>query len=112
MRAGGQRSRSAATVALTGGVLALAVAVAIFAVGRNVTPDYTAGLFGRHLGDAVSLKARLATVVLALALVQLVLALWMYCRLPGAGGAPAAVPRVHRAVGGLAFLAAIPVAAH
>ncbi|MDV9187056.1 DUF6529 family protein [Streptomyces sp. SR27] len=95
--------------------LAGAVTLALFLIGRNVTPDYAAGLFGQHLTDAVRLKARLATVILGLAVVQLVLALWMYRRLPGtASGStvPAAVPRTHRVIGALAFLGTLPITAH
>lgn len=92
--------------------LALAVALTLFLVGRNVTPDYTTGLFGQHLTDAVRLKARLATAILGLAMVQLVLALWMYRRLPGVRKVPKAVPRAHRVIGALVFLGTIPITIH
>ncbi len=49
-------------------VFGSAVGAAVYLVGRQVTPDYTTGLFGRHLIDAVRLKARLATAPLAMAL--------------------------------------------
>jgi hypothetical protein len=88
------------------------VAVAIFFIARHVTPDRTTGLFGQHLTEAVRLKSQLATAILALAIVQLVLALWMYRRLPGFTAAPAAVPRVHRVIGALTFLGTIPIAVH
>jgi hypothetical protein len=93
-------------------VLGAAVGVAIFAVGRQVTPDYTAGLFGRHLTDAVRLKAQLGTALLAMALIQLTLALWMYGRLPGAGRAPRRIGTVHRVIGALLFLLSVPIAVH
>jgi hypothetical protein len=89
-----------------------AVVAGIFAVGRNVAPDYTAGLFGRHLSDAVRLKAQLGTALLALALIQLAIALWMYGHVPGAGKAPLQVRMVHRVIGALAFLLSVPVAVH
>lgn len=59
--------------------------------GTQHTPNYDNGLFGAHGTAAVDLKARLSTVLLGLALIQLGLALWMYGRvpgwlLPGAGG--------------------------
>lgn len=92
--------------------LALAVAVAIYFIARHVTPDYTTGLFGQHLTAAVRLKAQLATAILGLAIAQLLLALWMYRRLPKAAVAPAAVPRIHRVIGGLAFLGTVPITVH
>jgi Family of unknown function (DUF6529) len=88
------------------------VGIAVYAIGRNVTPDYTAGLFGQHFADAVRLKAQLGTAMLALALIQLTLALWMYGRLPGASKAPHRVTTVHRVVGVVLFLLSIPVAIH
>jgi hypothetical protein len=93
-------------------VFGAAVGVAVYLVGRTVTPDYTAGLFGRHLTDAVRLKAQLATVLLALAAIQLVLALWIYGRLPGAGAAPRRVGWVHRAFGTLLFVVSVPITVH
>jgi hypothetical protein len=93
-------------------VVGAAVGVAVYLVGRNVTPDYKAGLFGQHLTAAVRLKAQLATVVLGLALLQLVLALWMYGRLPGTGPAPRPVALTHRAVGFGAFVLTIPITVH
>ena len=93
-------------------VFGIAVGAAIFAVGRSVTPDYATGLFGSHYADAVSLKAQLGTAVLALALIQLTLAMWMYGHLPGAGRAPRRVGALHRVVGALAFLLSVPIAVH
>jgi Family of unknown function (DUF6529) len=103
--------RPASRLALAG-ALAVAVGLVLYAAGRAHAPDYAMGLLGRH-GPAVNrLKAQLATVLLALALVQLTLALWMYRRLPGAGAAPPPVPRLHRAGGLTLFLVSLPVAAH
>lgn len=93
-------------------VCGAAVGVAVYLIGRAVTPDYTAGLFGRHLTDAVRLKAQLATVLLALALVQLALALWIYGRLPRAGAAPRRVGTVHRLIGLALFLLSVPISIH
>ena len=89
-----------------------AVGAAVFAIGRNVTPDYSAGLFGSHFTDAVQLKAQLGTVLLAMALIQLALALWMYGHLPGAGRAPRRIRVVHRVIGALLFLLSVPIAVH
>ncbi|WP_441248281.1 DUF6529 family protein [Kitasatospora sp. McL0602] len=90
--------------------LAAAVTVALFVTGRHQSPDYTAQLFGQSGAAALRLKARLATAVLALALVQLVLALWMYGRLPGAGQPPRGVPMAHRIGGIVLFAVTIPIA--
>jgi hypothetical protein len=52
------RSRPAGPLALAGG-LALALAVALYAIGRTHTPSYTMGLFGRHGVAVYRLKAQL-----------------------------------------------------
>ncbi|MFE2164263.1 DUF6529 family protein [Streptomyces sp. NPDC059447] len=97
-------------------VLALAAAaavfVAVFLFGRANTPDYTATLFGRADVDALRLKAQLATAVLVLAVLQLLLALWMYGRLPGTHRVPGPVPITHRIVGVLLFALTVPIAVH
>ncbi|SEK44737.1 DUF6529 family protein [Streptacidiphilus jiangxiensis] len=108
-RAAGGR---AVTRLATAGVLALVVFGALFAFGRNHTPDYNRSLFGNAGVDAVALKAQLATGILGLALLQLALALWMYRRLPAVRGVPRAVPLLHRLLGLLLFAATIPVAVH
>jgi Family of unknown function (DUF6529) len=95
--------RPAGRLAVAGG-LALAVAVALYALGRVHTPDYAMGLLGQHGGAVNRLKAQLATVMLALALSQLTLALWMYGKLPRAGPAPPPVPTLHRLGGATLFL--------
>lgn len=107
----GPRTRRTARLAAVP-VLALAVAGAVYLIARSVTPDYTTGLFGQHLDDAVRLKAWLATVILALAGAQLLLALWMYRRIPGVSAAPPAVARVHRVTGVVLFLCTVPIAVH
>ncbi|MEW1909081.1 DUF6529 family protein [Kitasatospora sp. NPDC085895] len=91
----------------------VAVALGVYWYGRTLTPDYTSGLFGREGDDATRLKARLGSALFGLALVQLLLALWMYGRLPGAPRpAPRPVPPVHRVAGLLAFLLSLPIAQH
>src|SRR5512132_1512574 len=101
----------AGRLAVAGG-LALAVAVALYALGQTHTPSYTMGLLGQH-GLAVNrLKAQLGTAMLGLALVQLTLALWMYRKLPGVGAAPPTVPVLHRLGGASLFLLSLPVAVH
>ncbi|MER6252091.1 DUF6529 family protein [Streptomyces sp. NPDC001584] len=91
---------------------AAAVFVAVFLFGRANTPDYTATLFGQADTDAVRLKAQLATGVLVLAVLQLLLALWMYGRLPGVRQVPGPVPITHRIVGVLLFALTVPVTVH
>jgi hypothetical protein len=97
-----------AWVTFSGGV----VVVALYLFGTQHTPSYTFGLFGQHGTDAVRLKSQIATGLLGLALVQLLLALWMYRKLPGRKAAPRPVGRVHRTIGAVLFLATLPVAVH
>ncbi|MFE1950894.1 DUF6529 family protein [Streptomyces sp. NPDC059524] len=96
----------AVAVAL-GAVLPVAVGVAIWLTGRHHSPEYTTSLFGAHGADAVTLKARLGSALFGLAVVQVLLALWMYGR-----ARPGRVRPAHRAVGWLAFLLSVPIAFH
>lgn len=89
-----------------GAALPVATAVAIWVIGQNHTPQYTTDLFGEEGTDAVTLKARLATALLGLAVIQVLLAAWMY----GAGSRPVRI--THRAVGWAAFLLSVPIAVH
>ncbi|WUL62226.1 DUF6529 family protein [Streptomyces sp. NBC_00344] len=91
---------------------AVAVAVAIWVTGRHHSPQYGMGLFGTQGNDTVDLKARLGSALFGLALVQLLLALWMYHRLPGIAAAPRTVRTGHRVLGLLAFLLSVPIAFH
>jgi len=92
---------------------AVAIAAALYAFGTQHVPDYSGtALFGRTATDTLSLKSWLATGVLALAGLQLGLALWMYGRLPGAGAAGLRTANVHRAVGIVAVLVTLPIAYH
>ena len=104
-------SGAASRLVLAGG-LAVVVAVAVYVVGRMVTPHYSTGLFGRSGIAGIRLKAVLATGILGLAVAQLGSALWMYRRLPGAGAAPKPVPALHRLGGTIAVLLSLPVAVH
>jgi hypothetical protein len=92
--------------------LALATTAVLYAFGRTHAPDYTRGLFGRHGDDANMLKAQLGTALLGLALYQLISALWMYRRLPGAGAAPRPVHLAHRLGGAALFALSLPIAYH
>ena len=92
------------------GLLAVGVAAAIYVVGRVHTPDYTFSLFGQS--SPLALKSLLASVALGLAAVQVLLALWIYRKLPLAGRPPRAVPLTHRIVGVTLVAVTLPVAVH
>ena len=91
------------------GLLALGVAAALFVAGRLHQPDYTFSMFG---ADPIPPKSLLATIALALAGVQVLLALWIYRKLPLAGRPPRPVPIAHRAIGFAVFALTVPVAVH
>jgi hypothetical protein len=74
------------------GLAGAAVTGALYAAGRLHTPNYAFGLFGKTGLAAITLKSLLASVVLGLAAVQVLLALWLYRKLPLAGSPPAAGP--------------------
>jgi hypothetical protein len=111
-------NENSARAAVTGAIVvavAAAVTAAVYLVADHHTPDYATSLFGQTGQDGVRLKAQLATGLLALALVQLGLALWMYRRLPGLSRSdrtPRAVSRTHRLVGIAAFALSIPITVH
>ncbi|MEV7794775.1 DUF6529 family protein [Streptomyces sp. NPDC087512] len=112
---GGSRGRRRATstaLAALGLLLPVAVGVGIYLFGTLHTPNYNSGLYGAHGVAAVDLKARLGTVLLGLAVIQLALAAWMYGRLPGTGPAPRPVRLGHRALGFFLFLFSLPIAYH
>ncbi len=93
--------------------LGLAIAAGLYAFGTQHTPDYSGtALFGQTATDTLPLKSWLATGVLALAAVQLGLALWLYGRLPGIGVAGPRTGNIHRAVGVAAILVTLPIAYH
>ncbi|AUY53203.1 DUF6529 family protein [Streptomyces sp. CB01881] len=93
-------------------LLPVAVTAGLYWYGRAHTPDYTSALFGLRFDDANRLKAQLGSALLGLALVQLLLALWMYGRLPGVPAARPWTRTAHR-IGGLAtFLLSLPIAYH
>jgi hypothetical protein len=91
------------------GLLGVGVAAAIYVAGRLNPPDYTFSLFGQA---PFGLKSLLATVALGLAVLQVLLALWIYRRLPLAGRPPRAVPTVHRVIGFVVFALTVPIAVH
>ena len=91
------------------GLLAIGVATALYVAGRLHQPDYTFSMFG---ADPFPPKSLLATIALGLAGVQVLLALWIYRRLPLAGSPPRPVPVTHRVTGFAVFALTIPVAVH
>jgi hypothetical protein len=97
------------------GVIGLAVTATLYFVGRAIVNNSaysTVGLFGQTGVGVLSLKSFLATVALGLAIVQVLLALWMYGKLPIVGRAPKRIRITHRIVGGVAFVVTLPVAIH
>jgi len=94
------------------GLLAAGVAAALYVAGRVHTVDPAASLFGRQYLAAVALKALLASALLGLAALQVLLALWMYRKLPLAGSPPHPVRWAHRITGFALFALSLPVAAH
>jgi Family of unknown function (DUF6529) len=93
-------------------LLAAGVAVALYVVGRVHQVNPASSLFGQQYGAVVALKAVLATVALGLAVLQVLLAVWMYRKLPLAGSPPRPVPLAHRVVGFGLFALTLPIAVH
>jgi hypothetical protein len=93
-------------------VLAAGVTVALYVAGRLRTPNYTFSLFGRVALDAIALKSTLASIALGLAALQVLLALWIYRKLPLAGSPPRPVRPAHRVIGFGVFALTVPVAVH
>ena len=94
------------------GLAGAAVAVVLYIIGRVHTADYTAGLFGQTGLNAIMLKSALATAALGLAVVQVLLALWIYRKLPFAARAPKPVGITHRVVGSVLVALTLPIAIH
>jgi Family of unknown function (DUF6529) len=76
------------------------------------TPNFTFSLFGRVGLDAIAFKAVLATIALGLAVLQVLLALCIYRKLPLAGSPPRPARLAHRAIGFGLFALTVPVAVH
>ena len=94
------------------GLFAVGVAVALYVAGRLNTPNYTVSLFGRAGLDAVALKSTLSSIALGLAALQVLLALWIYRKLPLAGSPPRPVRLTHRVIGFGLFALTVPIAVH
>jgi hypothetical protein len=93
-------------------VVGAVVTAGLYVFGTQHVPVYSTSLFGQTAADTLPLKSWLGTGLLALAGVQLALALWMYGRLPGAGVAPLRTATGHRLVGACALLLTLPIAYH
>jgi hypothetical protein len=108
--------------ATTGGPAAarLALAVLLAAVvtgvlviaGRVHQPDYAASIFGQAGIGALALKSWLASIALVLAAGQVLLALWLYRKLPGLPAPGRSVGRAHRLTGVILIAVTLPVAVH
>jgi hypothetical protein len=90
-------------------LVAAGVSVALGVYGR-VHDANSRGLPTFGFSTTLVFKVFLGTVVFILAMIQMLLAMWMFGRLPG-GDAPSWVSTAHRAVGYTAFVLSLPVAA-
>ena len=93
-------------------LLAAAVTAVLVTVGRLHQPDYSASLFGQVALGALALKSWLATITLGLAGVQVLLALWLYRKLPFAPDPARWVGVAHRLTGVVLIAVTLPVAVH
>jgi hypothetical protein len=95
------------------GVLLLGAAVAL-ALGVYAKVHTPAGrpLFTLGFSGMLQMKVWVSTLAVLFILGQLVTALWMWGRLPGAGSAPAWVVPTHRWSGTIGFVLTLPVAFH
>ncbi len=100
--------RAGAAVALLVGA---AVAVVLGVYARVHQPSFRP-LFLFGFSGMLQLKTWLATGVLALVLVQVLSALWMWGRLPTTKDAPGWIGPIHRWSGAVAFVLSLPVALH
>jgi Ca2+/Na+ antiporter len=94
------------------GLAAVVVTVVLIVIGRVHKANYYFSLFGANPIDAIRRKSLLATIVLIAAGVQVLLALWIYRKLPLAGAAPRPVRLGHRVLGAAIFLLTVPIAIH
>lgn len=92
-------------------LLGAGVAVALGVYGRVHEPTY-GSMPTLGFSTTAIFKAWFGTAVVVLALGQLLSALWLYGRLPGARAAPGWLGPAHRASGTLAFVLSLPVAAY
>lgn len=88
---------------------AVAVALGVYGKVHDPASETTVKWF---FTSTLHLKVWFTTLALAFGMLQVVGAMWIYGRLPGAGDAPAWVGPLHRIGGSLGLLASLPVAYH
>ena len=103
--------RSANVTLLSLAAVGAAVAVALGVYGREHTPSGGA-IFDLGFPSMRAMKSWLATISVALVVVQIVSALAMFGRLPWLKQSPKWVPFAHRWSGTTAFVVSLPVAYH
>jgi hypothetical protein len=102
------RGRLLFAVAVLVGV-AVAAALGVYARLHQASRR---ALFTLGFPGVLEMKTWLATIAVMFAVLQLITALWMWGRLPGAGPARSWVPTAHRWSGTVAFLLSLPVVLH
>jgi hypothetical protein len=103
-------SRARVTVAavlLLGAAVAVSIGVYARVHHPALRPVFLVGFSG-----VLQMKTWLATLALALVLLQLLSALWMWGRLPGVRRTPGWLSLAHRWSGTAAFIVSLPVALH
>ncbi|MEA2469858.1 MAG: hypothetical protein QOE38_857, partial [Thermoleophilaceae bacterium] len=85
-------------------------AAGLYVWAKNLTPDYGTSLFGQTAADTLPLKSWLGTALLALAVLQVSTALWLYGKL--IRSQPRRLGIVHRLTGTAAILVSLPIAYH
>ena len=93
---GARRSSGVGSVGLAGALLVGAVVAVSMGVYAGVHEPAGRPLFTLGFSGMLQMKAWLTTAAAALLVVQLVTALWMWGRLPGAGRAPGWAAPLHR----------------
>jgi hypothetical protein len=93
-------------------LLAAGVAIALYVVGRVHTPNYNFSLFGQVGLGAITLKSTLATIAVGMAALNVLLALWIYRKLPVVASPPRQVRLAHRSIGFALFALTVPIALH
>lgn len=92
-------------------LLAAGVAVGLGVYAKVHTPTNRA-TFTLGFSSVLQMKVWLTCAALLFVILQLLTALWMWRRLPGAGAPPGWVSVAHRWTGSIAFLLTLPVAFH
>jgi Family of unknown function (DUF6529) len=95
------------------GILLVGAAVAV-SLGAYAKVHHPAlrPVFTLGFSSVLPMKAWLTSAAALFLIVQLITALWMWGRLPGAGTVPAWITPVHRWSGTTAFIITLPVAFH